>query len=84
MPAVAAPPAALRAPPRRVPAPDGTVDRGNLPAFLHAAMRHDLALSPPEQHAAIRARVRAVRTCGEAAEYIGEVRRKIRAAKPQK
>ena len=84
LPAVAAPRVALRAAPRRVPAPEGTVDRGNLPAFLHATMRHDLALSPPEQHAAIRARVRSIRTRREAAEYVTEVRQKIRAAKPER
>jgi hypothetical protein len=57
--------------PRRVPAPEGTVDHGNLPAFLRAAMRRDLALSPPEQHPAIRARIRSIRTRGEAVRCRG-------------
>jgi phospholipase C len=84
LPAVASPPAALRAAARRVPSPEGTVDSGNLPTFVHAAMRHDLVLSPPAQQAAIRARVRSIRTRGEAIQYIAEVRQKIGAAKPSR
>jgi hypothetical protein len=34
-------------------------------------MRRGLALSPPEQHAAIRARIRSIRTRGEAVRCRG-------------
>jgi phospholipase C len=67
----------------RVPAPmDPAIPlkRGNLAGFLHVAMRADVQLSPPEQREAIEARVRAIKTRGEAAQYIAEVRQKIRAA----
>jgi phospholipase C len=84
LPAVASPRVALRVAPQRVPAPEGSVDHGNLPAFVHAAMRHDLALSPPAEHAAIRARVRSIHTRAEAAQYVTEVQQKIRAAKPRR
>jgi hypothetical protein len=38
----------------------------------------------PGQQAAIRARVRSIRTRGEVIQYIAEVRQKIRAAKPSR
>lgn len=57
-----------------------TVDRGNLPGFLHLALRGDLALSPPAQHPEILARVAAIKTRAEARDYLAEVSRKIRAA----
>jgi phospholipase C len=71
-----APLVAMRAAP-----PDATVDSGTLPGFLHVAMRHDMALSPPEAQAAILARVQAIRTRAEAGQYIDEVRSKIAAAR---
>lgn len=66
---------------QQVPAPQSTVDGGNLPGFVHIAMRHDLALSPPTQRAAILARVQTIQTRAQAAQYIAEVEAKVRAAK---
>jgi phospholipase C len=44
-------------------------------------MRNDIELSPPSQNHAILARVQAIQTRAQAAQYIGEVRAKLRAAK---
>ena len=65
----------------QTPQPDGSVDSGNLPGFLHIAMRNEIELSPPSQTHAILARVQAIQTRAQAAQYIGEVRAKLRAAK---
>ena len=53
---------------------------GNLPAFLHVAMRRDLAVSPAAQRHSILARVQAIQTRAQAKQYINEVRAKIRVA----
>ena len=63
------------------PQPEANVDNGNLPVFLHVAMRADIATSPPEAKHAILARVQAIQTRGQAAEYIQEVQSKVQAAK---
>jgi phospholipase C len=63
------------------PNPDAKLDIGNLPAFLHVAMRQDIATSPPEAKHAILTRVQSFQTRGQAAQYIQEVQRKVRAAK---
>jgi phospholipase C len=65
---------------QNAPAPDSTVDSGNLPAFLHVAMRRDLAVSPTAQRHSILARVQAIQTRAQAKQYINEVRAKIQAA----
>jgi phospholipase C len=57
-----------------------TVDHGNLPGFLHVAMKHDIELSP-DQREAIVARVSTIRTRGEAQAYIEQVGAKIRVAR---
>jgi len=78
------PPTAPPRPPtmvQKVPAPDSTVDSGSLPAFLHVAMQHDLAVSPPAQRHAILTRVQAIQTRAQAGQYISDVRAKIRAAR---
>jgi phospholipase C len=62
------------------PAPDSTVDSGNLPAFVYVAMRRDLAASPAAHRHAILARVQAIQTRAQAKQYIDEVRAKIQAA----
>jgi phospholipase C len=87
LPATAAPGPQARG--QSAPAPDSTVDSGNLPAFVHVAMRRDLAVSPAAQRHAILARVQAIQTRAQAKQYIDEVRAKIQAAqavqdKPQK
>jgi len=60
---------------------DGPVDNGNLPGFLHIAQRYDLALSPPQQHPAIMARVAGITTRGQARQYLEEVAAKTAAAR---
>ena len=60
---------------------DGPVDNGTLPGFLHIAQRYDLALSPPQQHPAIMARVAGITTRGEARQYLEEVAAKTAAAR---
>jgi phospholipase C len=76
-------PAALAGPriAQRKPSPSETVDSGNLPGLVHFAMRRDLELSPSSDAHAILSRVQAIRTRGQAAEYIEEVRTKVRAAR---
>jgi phospholipase C len=61
--------------------PDKPVDKGNLPAFLHVAMRADMATAPPEAKHDILSRVQAIQTRGQAARYIQNVQSKIQAAK---
>jgi hypothetical protein len=55
------------------------VDVGKLPGFIHIAAKHDLELSPPEAHAAITARVAAIRTREQAQHYLAEVEAKLHA-----
>jgi phospholipase C len=50
-----------------------------LPGVIHAALRTDLAISPPEQRAQILARVSALKTRADAHQYLDEVRQKLRA-----
>jgi phospholipase C len=71
-------PAAQTAP-TAAPAIEGSVDAGNLPGFLHIAMRNDMEVSPAQTHA-ILARVQAIQTRAQAAQYIAEVGAKVRAA----
>jgi phospholipase C len=52
---------------------------GNAASFLHVAMRQDLAMSPPAQKHAILARVQAIRTRGEAAQYVSAVNARVTA-----
>jgi phospholipase C len=59
----------------------GTVDSGNLPMFVHVAMRNDLALSAPSQRHAILQRVQSIQTREQAAQYIAEVDAKVNAAR---
>jgi phospholipase C len=57
-------------------------NQGNLPGFLHVALRYDLALSPPQQRDQIMARVAGITTGGEARQYLEEVAQRAAAAKP--
>jgi hypothetical protein len=59
--------------------PAASVNVGNLPSVIHAAMRQDLALAP-EQRGQILAEVSSLRTREDAAKYLERVRQKIRAA----
>jgi phospholipase C len=63
------------------PQPEANVDRGNLPAFLHVAMRVDIATSAADSKHAILSRVQSIQTQGQAAAYIQEVQAKVQAAK---
>lgn len=60
---------------------DANVDRGNLPGFLHIAMRADIAISPPEAKHSILSRVQGIQTRRQAAQYIQEVQARVQAAK---
>lgn len=51
-----------------------SVDSGNLPLFLHVAMRHELAISHPDQKQAILGRVQAIKTRAQAAQYMAEIK----------
>ena len=57
--------------------PDDSADDGNLPGIVQAALRQDLAVSPPAEHPAIIARVRSIKKRSEATEYLNDVRRKV-------
>ena len=59
--------------------PDGPVNSRSLAGYLHLAMRRDIAMSNPAAQPAITARVQAIQTRGEAAQYIQEVQAKMRA-----
>ncbi len=58
-----------------------SVDNGNLPLFLHIAMRHELALSHPGQRMAVLERAQSVRTRTQAAQYLAEITDRVREAK---
>lgn len=58
-----------------------SVDSGNLPLFLHIAMRHELALSHPGQRMAVLSRAQSVRTRAQAAQYLAEITDRVREAK---
>ncbi|HEV2273355.1 MAG TPA: alkaline phosphatase family protein [Acidobacteriaceae bacterium] len=61
--------------------PADSVNDGNLPVVLYAAMRQDLELSPPQERPNILARFAALRTRKDAAEYMASVKNKIAAAR---
>ncbi|MDA8092910.1 MAG: phosphoesterase [Betaproteobacteria bacterium] len=66
------------------PAPDPgseSVEYGNLPLFLHIAMRHELALSDPRRRLAVVRRAQAIRTPAQAARYLAEIDRRVSIAK---
>ena len=58
--------------------PMDPVNEGNVPGVLHAALRHDLALSPPEQRSQILAQVSSIQTRAEASRYLQQVKHKVR------
>jgi phospholipase C len=76
LPAIAQPPAAPAALATAALPADAPLS-GNASSFLHVAMRQDLAMSPPAQKHAILARVQAIRTRGEAAQYVSEVNTRV-------
>ncbi|MDB5331611.1 MAG: Phosphoesterase [Phycisphaerales bacterium] len=66
-----------------VPPIDGaaSIEQGNLPGFLGNALRSDLALSRPEDRAAILTRFKSIATREQAQVYMDEVRVKVRAGR---
>jgi phospholipase C len=62
--------------------PTDSIDRGNIPGFLHSAVQLDLDASPAADRSAILARVQTLRTNADAQAYLDEVRVKIRKVKP--
>lgn len=68
--------------PAPVPQPGNeSVENGNLPLFLHIAMRHDLALSHPGKRLAVLHRAQSVKTRAQAAQYLGEINERVRQQK---
>jgi phospholipase C len=59
--------------------PNDFFNEGNMPGFLFIVLRSDLALSAPEERAAILARFKTIQTRAEASQYMEEVRVKLRA-----
>lgn len=57
--------------------PDDPADEGNLAGIVQAALRQDLAVSPPAERPAIIARVRSIKKRSEAIQYLNDVRRKV-------
>jgi len=60
--------------------PGESVNEGSLPVVIQAAMRQDLALSPPQERAHIIAKVAALKTRSDAAGYLTGVSAKRKAA----
>jgi phospholipase C len=60
--------------------PTDSIDAGNLPGFIYLALRFHLDLSLPAEHPLIIARVRAIQTRADAAQYLDEVRTQVRVA----
>ena len=62
--------------------PTDSVDDGNLPAVVHAAMQQDLSIRP-EQRQAILSRVASIKTREDARQYMAEVQERVRPYRPQ-
>jgi phospholipase C len=81
-------PTGYQAPRRRKPttpptpsAPKRSIDEGQAAGFLYAAYTQDIELSPPSRHAAIRARVAAIRTHQQAFDYMRDVAGRVAVAR---
>lgn len=67
-----------RYPLQQIIRPEGdSVNNGTLPVFLHIAMRHELALSPPEKRSAVLQRAQAIQTRGQARQYLMEMNDRV-------
>ena len=72
-------------PPKQIMRPDGeSVNSGNLPVFLHVAMRHEAVLAGSENKAAVLRRVQAVQTRAQAKQYMDEINERVTVAKRNK
>jgi phospholipase C len=54
-----------------------SADQGNLPGFLHVALRQDLAVTPIEDHRERLARAGAISTQRDAQDYLQEVHQRV-------
>jgi phospholipase C len=70
--------------PEVVTRPRDTINDGNLPVVVHAAMRQDFEVSPRAARPQILARVAGLRTRGDAALYLAEVKKKVELARAGK
>lgn len=61
-----------------------SVNSGNLPVFLHVAMRHEVALSQPDKKLAVVRRAQAVQTRAQAKQYLDEINDRVTEAKTAK
>jgi phospholipase C len=68
--------AAIAGPSTSTERPNETVNSGNVPAIIHAAMQQDIAASPEDRQAIV-ARVASIRTREEARKYMREVKNKV-------
>jgi phospholipase C len=75
----AATPAAVS--PAAVTRPQDSIDEQNMPGFLFAVLRADVALSPAAETPAIIARFNLIHTRADAAQYVSEVQPKVRAVR---
>ncbi|HEU0231336.1 MAG TPA: alkaline phosphatase family protein [Burkholderiaceae bacterium] len=67
---------------RPIPLPgNGSAERGNLPLFLHIAMRHEFAVSDSRKRAAIVHRAQSIKTQAQAAQYLSEIDHRVTMAK---
>jgi phospholipase C len=57
--------------------PGSSADRGNLPGFLHVALRQDLGVTPTEHHGERLARISAINTQDQAKDYLQEVHQRV-------
>jgi phospholipase C len=68
----------------RPEAPIADDPHGNIAATLRSGLVQHLEVTPPEQHAAVRARVAALRTQGEALAYLKDVAALVEAARARR
>lgn len=61
--------------------PQGTVNEGNIPVILHAALQQDLQI-PGRNKADVLARVSQIRTQQQARQYLAEVQQRVRSYNP--
>jgi len=61
--------------------PSDSIDKGNLPGFLHVALRTDLALSRPEQRPIILSEFKRIKTRADAQRYLDHVQIKVNASR---
>ena len=62
--------------------PDETVDAGNLPAIIHAAMQQELSVWPDRRQAIV-SRVASIKTRANALQYLAEAQEKLRPHRSQ-